>query len=85
MKKVDQKYKYYLVDMGPLIIEMALEIKENYIRKKKGSPEYEFDAGQLMAYNAIIAFMQSQAEAFDIDLKEIGLDDIDPLKELIFP
>jgi hypothetical protein len=79
----DQKYQHYLLDLGYLIRERALDAKERQSRKEKGSLDYLFEAGRLLAFNEVISLMQQQATGFDIDLKELNLHDIDPDKDLI--
>ncbi|WP_214467820.1 hypothetical protein [Microbacterium flavescens] len=45
--------------------------------------EGPFEAGRLFAYVEVISLMQQQAVAFGIDLTELGLDDIDPERDLL--
>lgn len=82
MNKVDPKYKWYLVDLGPIILERAFEAKESKSEEGMGSPDYLFQAGRLMAFSEVVSIMQQQAGGFDIDLKEIGLHEINPDKDL---
>ena len=79
----DQKYRYYLADLGFLIRERALSAKERRSRENKSSPDYLFEAGRLLAFNEIISLMQQQARGFDIDFKELNLHDIDPDRDLV--
>ena len=72
----DKKYALYLRDLGTLVKEDALEAKEDYL-KSKGTDSEEFKSGIFMGYHHFITLMQRQAEAFDIPLKEINLQDID--------
>jgi hypothetical protein len=71
----DSKFKYYLHDLGLLLKIRALEAK----RAKRS----DFQDGRLFAFNEVISIMQQQAEGFQIPLKEIQLDDIEPDKDLI--
>ena len=64
-------YKNYLEDLGSIIKEYALE-------EKKNSSQSEFDNGQLMAFHRVISLMQQHAEAFEIPLSEIGLQEFNP-------
>lgn len=73
------KYKLYLKDLSVLIKEYALRIKND---NQKGEEQKAFEAGELFACYHIISIMQQQAMAFDIELSEINLDDINPDKEL---
>lgn len=74
------KYKLYLEDLGALFKEHALNAKEKLVQAE--GKEKEFDQGVLYAYYRILSMMQQQAVAFDIDLKEVKLDDINPDKQL---
>lgn len=71
----------YLRDLGILLKEKALEAKE----ESRTSPEDEraFALGRLTAFHEVISLMQQQAHAFGITLEELGLDDIQPEKDLV--
>jgi len=74
-------YKYYLQDLSFLLKERALEAKEDW---KNASDEDEaFAAGYLTAYYHVLETMKNQAISFNIDEKEIKLDDINPDKDLL--
>ncbi len=82
MNKNPIVYKNYLHDLGIIIKEEALESK----KKKKMSKtinEKDFNTGYMMGFHRVISLMQQQAEAFNIDLKDISLNDIDPYKDLL--
>jgi hypothetical protein len=79
---VDMKYKWYLYDLGFLIKELAIEIKNGVNTLKPGTSEYDFETGKLLAFHRIISLMQQQAKAFQIDMKDLRLEDIDPDKDL---
>jgi len=76
----DDKYYYYLQDLGLLIKRYALEAAKE-LREKKEVDD-NFHQGVLAAYYRVITLMQQQAEGFDINLSAIGLDDIDPDRDL---
>jgi hypothetical protein len=77
----DAKYRLYLQDFGRLVKEYALSVKS----RSTGSPtNEEFKRGLLSAYYRVITLMQQQAEGFGIPLAEMGLDDIDPDKDLLW-
>ena len=69
------KYSNYLLDIGSLIKEKADEAKNN------GDDEYE--VGYRMALYEVISLMHQQAHAFNIDLKDVGLEDIDPERDYL--
>ena len=75
-------YKDYLKDLIVILKEyasVAKSKKDNSIDTKSG----EFISGYLMGFHRIFSLMQQQAEGFQIPLKELGLDDIDPNNDFI--
>ena len=72
----ENKYSFYLKDLGIITKEYAREaIKEHIQAKGTGSEDYE--TGYMMGFHRFITLMQQQAESFDISLDELGLDDIE--------
>jgi hypothetical protein len=76
------KYKYYLYDLGFLLKEEVLKVKRER-DNAKGTPDYGYASGQLLALYGVITLMQQQAEGFGISLEELRLEDIDPDRDLI--
>ena len=74
-------YKNYLQDLSFLLKERALEAKKDF--KKASDDNQAFAAGYLAAYHDILDIMKNQATSFNIDEKEIKLDDINPFKDLL--
>ena len=72
----------YLLDLGQLIKQKALESKESK-EASTGKPNHDFEVGRLMAFHEIVSLMQQQAEAFGIALDEIALGDLDPERDLL--
>lgn len=70
------KHSNYLLDIGSLIKEKADEAKNS-----GGDDDYE--VGYRMALYEVISLMHQQAEAFNIDLKDINLDGIDPERDYL--
>ncbi len=66
----DDKYKLYLEELGSLVKEYALRVKEDLLHVE--GEERLFNQGRLYAYYRLVTVMQQQAVAFDIDLKEIN-------------
>jgi ribosome recycling factor len=64
------RYRNYLKDNVTLFKEKIEELKLNKAND-------EFAKGQLLAYYDVLTIFKEQAEVFDIDLKEIGLDTYD--------
>jgi hypothetical protein len=71
-------YQNYLKDTCLLIKELALEAKQQ--AQEHGS---DFSVGYMAGFHRIVSLMQQQAEAFDIPLEEIGLDEIDADEDLV--
>ncbi|MEY4583066.1 MAG: hypothetical protein RL701_7769 [Pseudomonadota bacterium] len=71
-------YANYVYDLGVLVREMALEAKAK--ARVDGSA---FDAGYVAGFHRIVSLMQQQAEAFGIPIEKIGLDGIDPDRDLV--
>lgn len=76
--KSNEKAKNYLLDLGTLVRERALEAKES--TRESGN---EFDLGRLMAYREIVSLMIHQAEIFEIDPYDLNLAGFDPEHDLL--
>lgn len=75
----DDKYRCYLIDFCRVIKEEALAA-----RKKSRGPKFEgFNEGYSLGFHRVVDLMQQFAEDFEIDLKELSLDDIDPYRDLL--
>lgn len=75
-------YKNYLMDLGFLVKEYALEAKQDK-EKCVGTPSEDFATGYLCGFHRIVTLMQQQAEGFQIPLEDLRLDDIDGNRDLI--
>ncbi len=73
--------KLYLRDLSILLKEKALQARSE--RDAASGHEREYALGRLMALHEVISLMQQQAEAFGIDVDELGLSDINPEKDLL--
>ena len=71
----------YVRDLCTLLKEKALEAKA----ESQAAPgdRREFALGRLMAFHEVISLMQQQAQAFGIAMDALGLDDIDPERDLV--
>ncbi len=83
METVDQKYKWYFDDLGPILKERALEHKAARDAARPDSEERAFLSGVALGYCEVISFLQNQADGFQIGRQELRLDDIDPDRDLI--
>ncbi len=72
----------YLVDVSRLLKEMAKEARDAKVGAN-GTENYDYEIGHLMAMHEVISLLQQEARAFGIDLKILGLDDIDPERDLL--
>ncbi len=78
----EDKFKYYLHDLGMLLKEKAQAAKnekDNPVDQK----DNDYNIGYLMAFHEVIDLMKQQADAFDIKQDEIGLADIDAERDLL--
>lgn len=80
---VDQKYKWFLYDLGPILKERALENKGLRDASAEGTGEREYLNGIMMGFHEVISLLQLQADAFQIDRAELRLEDIDPDRDLL--
>jgi hypothetical protein len=76
-------YRNYLFDVGYYIKERAIEAVKERDKKEKGSSEYEFQSGRIMAFNEVVSIMQQHAEGFGISLESLQLADIEPDRDLV--
>jgi hypothetical protein len=70
--------KYYLQDCMKELAERARAAKAEADLTKDS-----FDIGRVSGYCAILSYLRNQALGFGIPYEEIGLDGIDPDKELM--
>ena len=68
----------YLFDLGHELLERAREAKTQRDNARAGTPEREFSAGRLLAYNEVISVMQQSAEGLGIPLDRLRLQGVDP-------
>jgi hypothetical protein len=76
----EDSYSLYLKDLVYLAKERARGAK--LAASTASGDERAFHEGVLMGWYSIISMMQSQANAFGIPMEAIGLDDIDPDRDL---
>ncbi|UOQ90631.1 hypothetical protein MUN74_06895 [Agromyces endophyticus] len=77
----DDASSLYLQDLGDLVKQAGLEAKR--VARTAEETDRQFALGRLSAFYEIISLMQQQAEAFNLELVAVGLEDIDPDRELI--
>lgn len=70
-----KNYKSFLSIVCEALKERALDS----VKEKKD----DYSSGRVMGFNESISIIQQTAQGMGIDLKEIGLDDVDPDRDLI--
>ncbi len=68
MKDKNIKYKYFLQELIPVLLENAKELQNE--------TKDDYTDGKLFAYYDILTIIQQEAIAFGIDIQEIGLEEI---------
>jgi hypothetical protein len=81
--KDDVQWQNYLIDLGRLVKEYALAAVEEREKHRNESTQ-EFYDGYVLGFHRIVSLMQQQALSYDIDLKEIHLDCIEPDRDLVY-
>jgi hypothetical protein len=75
-------HSLYLLDLGRLVSERASDAKHDK-EAATGAEDGAYAAGRLMGLHEVVSLMQEQAVAFGIPLKDIGLEGIDPERDLL--
>ncbi len=78
----NKQFENYVYDLGVILKRKALEAKAAKDRSIDDNST-GYNLGYLMAFHEVVSLMQQQAEAFDIEINDIGLGDIDPELELL--
>lgn len=71
----------YLQDLGRLLRDVALRTKKE--ADSASGADREFALGRLMAMHEVISLMQQQADAFGLAIADVGLDGINPERDLL--
>ena len=77
-----EKYKDYLKDLNYLLIEMALEAKNDML-ESKGTEKEEYKTGYLMGFHRVLSLIEQQLEGFQISRKDVGLETFDSDEQLL--
>ncbi len=78
----DETTTDYLWDLVDLLKRSAREARAKLSDLPAGGDQ-AFESGRVTAYYEVISLMQQQAVAFGIGLDDIGLDDINPERDLL--
>lgn len=78
----------YLFDLGLAVREAGERAKRDADRatwdvERSGDADRSFHEGRKMAYVYVLSLMQQQAGAFGIPLEDLGLDGLDPERDLL--
>ncbi len=71
----------YVNEITSILKERAKKAKEDADHPEERNED--FNDGFLMAYHQMITTMKNQAPVFHIDEKDIGLEDIEPERDLL--
>lgn len=77
----EERIKGYLSDSITLLKEEVKEAKKDADNSKEGYEDY--NKGAVITYYTVISLLKRQTVTFNLDEKEIGLDDIEPEKDLL--
>lgn len=75
-------FRNYILQISSLLKENARRAKLDADRSDEAD-SVAFDSGFLMAYHEVISIMKNQAPFFDLKPKDIGLEDINPERDLL--
>jgi hypothetical protein len=80
--KDDDTFKNYLFDLGRLVKEYALAaVAEREEQSDRAAQEF-YD-GYVLGFHRVVSLMQQHAQAFDIDLKDLQLEGVEPDRDLV--
>jgi hypothetical protein len=79
---VSDVYRNYLMDLGFLLRERALEAKDrrDHMRDTSSGP---FQQGRAMAYYEVVSLMLNQCVAFGLDPSDLRLEGLEPDRDLL--
>ncbi len=73
----------YLLNIGDYIKTLALEARAERDGLTRGTLEWEFQAGRVLAFIEVISILQQTAEGMSVPLKVLRLEGFDPERELL--
>jgi len=74
-------FRNYLIATNELLLEFAREAKRQ-ADATRGTEAGNFDVGYLMGFHRVISLLQQQAPAFGLEVRDVGLEGIDPDRDL---
>ncbi len=79
---MSQTVDNYLLDLGALLRERALEAKAQ-ASASVGTAEHQFELGRSIAYYEVLSLLTQQADAFGLPRAALSLEDFDPDADLL--
>ena len=77
----DDAASNYLRDLGDLLKQAAFAAREE--SRHSGQVNDQFALGRLSAFHEVVSLMQQQASVFELDLRSLSLEDVDPDRDLL--
>jgi hypothetical protein len=77
--------KYYVRDLVPLLVEQAVDAKRAAQQFAPKPEEAAFESGKAFGTYLALSIMIQQAKSFGIPLEDLGLEHIEPERELAKP
>jgi hypothetical protein len=78
-----EKYEAFLFDVGLEIKERARQAKQKRNSYGRGSEQHSVQVGRVLAFSEVLTILQETAEALNIPLSALRIEDIDPDSELL--
>ena len=75
-------YSNYCLELGTLIREAAVEGKRQ-MESAQERVDRSYEMGRQMAYHEIVSLMRQQAKACGLSMPDIGLDGLDPMRDIL--
>ena len=82
MSTATNTYRHYVHDLGILVRDLAIAAKKMK-DSALGGEDRTYATARLMALHEVVSLMQAQAAAFQLELKDIGLEGISPERDLV--
>jgi hypothetical protein len=74
----------YLKDLVFLVKEKAMQAKSDFdLADESNQEDYAYKTGYLMALHEVVSLMKDQADSFDINQNNLGLENINPESDLL--
>ncbi len=78
----DDKYRFYLMDVGLILRERALEAEQEQ-EAARGTAGASFEVGRAMAYYEVVSLLLGQAEVFGLAPEDLRMEGFHPDRDLL--